>query len=225
MKLIHALQDMDSDKSLSARFRRARAAKVVALIEATFAARGRCRIADLGGEPTYWNILFDRKFLEANRVHVSLFNPQPFAVDDPMFTAVVGDACDLREHGDQSFDLVHSNSVVEHVGDWVRMEAFARECRRLAPRYYVQTPYFWFPIEPHFSSPFFHWRSEQTRARLLMKRPHGFSEKAPDIGAAMRDVQHARLLDKAQFRFLFPDARHVDEKFAGLTKSLIAIRD
>lgn len=225
MKLIHALQDMDSDKSLSARFRRARAAKVVALIEKTFADRGRCRIADLGGEPTYWNILFDRAFLERNQVHISLFNPQPFTVDDPLFTAVVGDACDLHEHPDNSFDLVHSNSVVEHVGDWARMEAFARECRRLAPRYYVQTPYFWFPIEPHFSAPFFHWRSEQARARRLMKGPLGFSEKAPDIGAAMRDVQHARLLDKAQFRFLYPDARHVDERFVGLTKSLIAIRE
>lgn len=225
MKLIHALQDMDSENSLSARFRRARAARVVALIETTFAERGRCRIADLGGEPTYWNILFDRQFLEANKVHISLFNPQPFTVDDPLFTAAVGDACDMHEHADDSFDLVHSNSVIEHVGDWVRMEAFAKECRRLAPRYYVQTPYFWFPVEPHFSSPFFHWRSEQTRAKLLMKRPHGFSEIAPDIGAAMRDVQHARLLDKAQFTFLYPDARHVDEKVLFLTKSLIAIRD
>ena len=58
-----------------------------------------------------------------------------------------------------------------------------------------------------------------------MKRPHGFSEKAPDIGAAMRDVQHARLLDKAQFKFLYPDARHIDERLLFLTKSLIAIRD
>ena len=37
-------------------------------------------------------------------------------------------------------------------------------------------------------------------------------------------VQHARLLDKNQFRFLFPDARYVDETIVGLTKSLIAIR-
>jgi len=57
-----------------------------------------------------------------------------------------------------------------------------------------------------------------------LKRRHGFAERAPDLGQAMRDVQHARLLDKAQFRFLFPDARHADERFAGLTKSLIAIR-
>ena len=44
------------------------------------------------------------------------------------------------------------------------------------------------------------------------------------ISAAMRDVQHARLLDKTQFRFLYPDAAHHDEKVGPLTKSLIAVR-
>lgn len=223
MKLIYALQDPDNPNSLAMRMRRARARHVNELLEKTAAETGGCRVLDLGGEPDYWR-LFDRALLERCKVHVTLVNPQPFTVDDPMFEAVVGDACALDGFPDSSFDLVHSNSVVEHVGDWPRMEAFAREARRLAPRYYVQTPYFWFPIEPHFSSPFFHWRSEQSRARALMKKRHGFAERAPDVGAAMRDVQHARLLDKTQFRFLFPDARHLDERFAGLTKSLIAIR-
>ena len=53
----------------------------------------------------------------------------------------------------------------------------------------------------------------------------GFAERASDVGQAMRDVQHARLLYKQQFRYLFPDAQHIDEKAAGLTKSLIAIRN
>ena len=223
MNLIYALQDPANPNSLAMRFRRARARRIVDLIADTAAANGACRILDLGGEPAYWG-LFDRAFLERSRVHVTLVNPQAFSVDDPMFTAVTGDACDLPQWGDNSFDLVHSNSVVEHVGDWPRMEAFAREVRRLAPRYYVQTPYFWFPVEPHFSAPFFHWRSEQSRARSLMKRRHGFAERAPDMGQAMRDVQHARLLDKTQFRYLFPDAAHIDERVAGLTKSLIAVR-
>ena len=104
-----------------------------------------------------------------------------------------------------------------------RMEAFAAEVRRLAPRYYVQTPYFWFPYEPHYASFFFHWRSEQARAKALLRRRHGFSPKCGDMGQAMREVQEARLLDKAQFQYLFPDARHIDEKVAGLTKSLIAV--
>ena len=224
MNLIYALQNADDPNSLSSRFRRARAKHVVDLIELIHADHGEVRIVDLGGEPDYWRRNFDAALLETCKVHITLVNPQGFRVEDPMFTAVVGDACNLGQFGADAFDLVHSNSVVEHVGDWPRMEAFAAEVRRLAPRYYVQTPYFWFPIEPHFSSPFFHWRSEQARARMLLKRGHGFAERATDLGAAMRDVQHARLLDKAQFRFLFPDARHIDEKAAGLTKSLIAIR-
>lgn len=224
MNLIYALQDAGDPNSLSSRFRKARAQRVVELIQQAHAERGEVRIIDLGGEPDYWLRLFDRDLLEERKVRITLVNPQRFEVKDPLFVAAVGDACALPEHADLSFDLVHSNSVVEHVGDWPRVEAFAQEVRRLAPRYYVQTPYYWFPIEPHFSSPFFHWRSEQARARLLMKRRHGFAERAADIGQAMRDVQHARLLDKQQFRFLFPDARHIDEKAAGLTKSLIAIR-
>jgi hypothetical protein len=224
MNLIYALQDADNPNSLSSRFRKARARRVVELVEAAFAERGEVRIIDLGGEPEYWRRLYDRNWLEARKVRITLVNPQRFEVDDPLFEAAVGDACALPEHPDLGFDLVHSNSVVEHVGDWPRMEAFAAEVRRLAPRYYVQTPYFWFPIEPHFSSPFFHWRSEQARARLLLKRRHGFAPRAGDMGQAMRDVQHARLLDKQQFRFLFPDAEHIDEKAVGLTKSLIAIR-
>jgi hypothetical protein len=224
MKLIYALQDPDNPNSLAMKMRRARSRHVTALIEqASAQAAGACRILDLGGEPEYW-ALFDRAALERCGVHITLVNPQAFEVADPMFTALEGDACDLPQWADGAFDLVHSNSVVEHVGDWPRMEAFAREARRLAPRYYVQTPYFWFPIEPHFSAPFFHWRSEQSRARALMKKRHGFADRAADVGQAMRDVQHARLLDKTQFRFLFPDARHLDETFFGLTKSLIAIR-
>jgi hypothetical protein len=221
---IHVLADPSNPNSLSKRFRRARMRHVVGLIERIHAEKGRVRIADLGGRPEYWE-MFDRDMLQACCVHVTLIGLEAGEGDDPLFTHVVGDACALPEHGDDSFDLAHSNSVIEHVGDWPRMEAFAGEMRRIAPRYYVQTPYFWFPIEPHFSAAFFHWRSEQSRAKRLLKGPLGFSQQARHMGEAMRDVQDARLLDKAQFRFLFPDAAYVDEKIAGLTKSLIALRD
>ncbi len=222
MDLIHALQDRDNPNSLAMRFRRIRARRIVDLISAVHAETGACRILDLGGEPDYWR-LFDRGFLQSKAVHILLVNPAPQRSCDPLFSTLVGDACALPELQGR-FDLVHSNSVIEHVGDWSRMEAFAAEVRRLARRYYVQTPYFYFPVEPHFSAPFFHWRSEQARARMLLKRRRGWCERAADVGAAMRVVQHARLLDKTQFRFLFPDAKHVDERAAGLTKSLIAVR-
>jgi hypothetical protein len=226
MNLIHALQDNSDPNSLVSRFRRARARRIVELIGRIHARKGRVSIIDLGGEANYWTLL-DRAFLEASKVRITLVNPGGIdeAADPALFEVVDGDACDLPQYADHAFDLVHSNSVIEHVGDWPRMEAFAASCRRLAAAYYVQTPYFWFPVEPHFSAPFFHWRSEQSRARSLLKRGHGFSRRAADMGQAMRDVQHARLLDKSQFRFLYPDAVHHDEVVAGLTKSLIAVRE
>jgi hypothetical protein len=223
MSLIYAFQDPNNPNSLAMRFRRRRARHIVELISQAFDRTGGCRILDLGGRPDYWALL-DRGFLERSKVHVTLVNLEATVLDDPMFEVVEADACHLPQYSDESFDLVHANSVVEHVGDWLRMEAFAGEVRRLAPRYFVQTPYFWFPIEPHFSTPFFHWRSEQGRAQALLKRRYGFFERQSDIGGAMRVVQDARLLDKAQFRYLLPDARHIDERVAGMTKSLIAIR-
>jgi len=216
-------QNYDDPNSMASRFRRARGRRIVGLIEAAFAERGACRIVDLGGRPEYWRIV-DRDLLERCKVHITVVNRERQApIDDPLFDQTPGDACAMDVE-DGAFDIAHSNSVIEHVGDWERMEAFASETRRLARRYYVQTPYFWFPVEPHFSAPFFHWAPEPVRAKRLMKRAHGFATRMDDLGQAMRAVQHARLLYKAMMRHLFPDAVHVDERFAGLTKSLMAIR-
>ena len=165
MRFIRSLQDYDNPKSLVSRFRRKRSRHVRALIEAIHAETGACRIVDLGGRPEYWT-LFEREFLEAHKVHVTCVNYDDEMADtqDPMFRLVEGSACDLWQVDDGAFDLVHSNSVVEHVGDWDNVEAFAREVRRLAKRYYVQTPYVYFPVEPHFSAIFFHWLPEPVRA-------------------------------------------------------------
>jgi hypothetical protein len=226
MSLIRKLQNYEDPNSLVSRFRRRRSRHVRALIEAAYRQTGGCRIIDLGGRPQYWT-LFDRAFLEAHRVHVTCVNYGEEMADsaDPMFTLVEGDACDLRGFEDGAFDLAHSNSVVEHVGDWDKVEKFAHEVRRLAPRYYVQTPYVFFPIEPHFSAVLFHWLPEPVRAEILMRRTLGFMPgKAATMGEAMRAVQHARLLSKRMFRYLFQDAQYPDEQVIGLTKSLIAVR-
>ena len=57
-----------------------------------------------------------------------------------------------------------------------------------------------------------------------MRRAHGWAPKSADVGEAMRQVQGARLLDKAQMRYLFPDGRLVEEKVLGLTKSLMVVK-
>ena len=162
--------------------------------------------------------------LGRRRWHVTLLNLSTFPVEDARFASMAGDARDLAWYADMSFDLVNSNSVIEHVGSWRDMEAMANEVRRLAPSYFVQTPYFWFPVEPHNSTLFFHWMPEFTRVSLLMRRSRGRWGKAPDVDTAMRQIQSAALLDFRMLATLFPDATIHRERIFGLTKSLVAIR-
>jgi hypothetical protein len=206
---------------LSRHFRHKRFRRIAELVDGIVAERGRCRIVDLGGTPQYWERA--RKFLEGLPIEITIVNVTHDRIPAE-FNCIEGDATDLSGVHDMTFDFAHSNSVIEHVGDWAKMQAFAANVRRLAPSYYVQTPNFWFPYEPHFRAPFFHWLPEQLRYRLVMRFALGFSEAKKTVDGAMRRIQSARLLDRMQLRALFPDARIEREAVLGLTKSLIAVR-
>jgi hypothetical protein len=211
--------------SLRVRMRRRRFGKLARVVDEVLAARGTCRILDLGGSEKYWLAGADYLARVRGKVVITLVNLEPAEVSDQtLFRAMIGDACDLRGVPDGAYDLVHSNSVLEHVGSWERMKDMAREVRRLAPRYFVQTPYFWFPLEPHYNSVGFHWLPQAVQARRMLRRRHGFHERKADLDEAMHAVQHTVLLDQRQFRSLFPDARMDHETFLGLVKSLIAVR-
>lgn len=195
------------------------------LMAPIIAKKGDCRILDIGGTHEYWAAMLSKSDDDLP-IEITLVNLESRAGEghDPRFTSVVGDARDLSQYPNDSFDLVHSNSVIEHVGRWSDMRAMANEVRRLAPHYFVQTPNFWFPIEPHFRTAFFHWLPEQLRMRLIMMRGLGFHPKGLTVDDAMTSVESARCLNRRQFAALFPDAEIVREKFLGVTKSFIAVR-
>jgi hypothetical protein len=200
-----------------------RAARLNQIILEIVGRKGGCKILDLGGEAHYWRPL-DLDALHRAGVQITLLNVQVELINHPIFTAIAGDACDLSAFADDAFDLAHSNSVIEHVGEWSNMEAFAAEMRRVSANYYVQTPYFWFPIEPHFLTLGFHWLPETVRVRSLLKRNHGHHARAASVTEAVETIRSARLLDKLQMKSLFPDSAHSAERFGGLIKSLIAVR-
>jgi len=214
--------DYDSPTSFVSHLRRNRARRIVRLIDEITARRGECRILDLGGTAEYWRVL-DRGYLAARKAKITLLNLKAAPVTDPIFISEVGDACCV-EREDNSFDLVHSNSVIEHVGNWRAMERFAHEVRRLAPAYFVQTPNFWFPLEPHCKTPFFQFLPESVRAWMITRWQLGDFDKCDNIGIAMLYVQSANLLTRRQMRHLFPDAEHISERLLGLPKSLMAVR-
>jgi SAM-dependent methyltransferase len=77
---------------------------------------------------------------------------------------VQADAAHGLPFGDGEFDLVYCNSVIEHVPP-ARRAAFAAELRRVGRGWYVQTPAFSFPIEPHSLLPGAHWLPVALRRR------------------------------------------------------------
>ena len=115
--------------------------------------------------------------------------------------------------------------MVEHVGDWSRMVKFSNEIRRVAKYYFVQTPNYWFPIEPHCMTPFFHWLPKPIRVWLVLRFNLGNWRKADSIEEAMHIVESAHLLDKKMFQALFPDSTIFTERYFLFPKSLIAIKD
>lgn len=216
-----------SGRSYSFRARQRRFEILRPMIERIIVEKGACRIADLGGTTYYWDIA--KPFIDEAPVEIHLINLAPDVPERTFarapFVVRQGDVCALDDVGDNSFDLVHSNSVIEHVGTWSNMMRMAENVRRLAPSYFVQTPYFWFPIEPHFRFPCFHYLPEQIRFRLLMRFNLGFGGRRRDVDAAMQAVQSATLVDETQMKMLFPDARIARERFGPLTKSLMAVRE
>ena len=76
-------------------------------------------------------------------------------IRSPNVTVQVGDATAMPFR-DKEFPLAFSSSVIEHIPKALQAK-FASEVARVADRYYVQTPNRYFPIEPHYQLPLFHF--------------------------------------------------------------------
>jgi hypothetical protein len=208
-------------------FRTSRFAFFLKLVQHVLADRGSCRILDVGGAADYWHA-YARDMIADTRVSISLLNiafsdANDTSPGDRTFERIVGDARCMDGITEKSFDIVHSNSVIEHVGRWIDMCAMAEQVRRVARIHYVQTPYWGFPIDPHNRTPFFHWIPEQFRYRLVLRRDLGYWRRATTVDGAMRAVQSNYLLDRRQFAALFPTSSIYSEIVYGVTKSLIAV--
>ena len=204
------------------RFRKRRFYNMRLLIDNVLAEKGTCRILDFGGTTSYWTIAAD--YISAHPITIDLLNLNPEETADGPFRYIQGDARNVPEIGADTYDIAHSNSVIEHVGTWDSMIGMASEIRRVGKRYFVQTPNFWFPYEPHFQLPIFHWLPEQVRTNILLSRDCGYEAKAVDYNSAVRRIENCRLLSYRQIEALFPDGEIVRERYLGLTKSLMAIR-
>lgn len=175
------------------------------------------RLLDVGGTQFFWEMM---GFRGGDGLEITMLNLMP-SWTRPGFHSVVGDARDMRQFADQEFDIVFSNSVIEHVGDPQAQRRMASEIKRVGKRYFVQTPNRNFPLEPHFFFPGFQFLPLPARIWLLQHFDLGWYKKIPDYHAARQEVETIRLLSRREVTQLFPEGRLHEERFVGLTVSFV----
>lgn len=214
--LLRSLADNSAGDSLATRMRRARFALFLSLLGRL---EGRAEVLDIGGTQEFWSTMTGG---DPGNVRVTLLNIDHQPVTSEKFVSAAGDARSMPQFADKSFDVVFSNSVIEHVGSYDDQRRMAQEVMRVGRRYFVQTPNKRFPLEPHFLFPFFQYLPSRVRAWMVHRFDVGWYKRIPDYAAAKAEVDSIQLLTGKKFAALFPGARLHVERLAGLPKSFVA---
>lgn len=209
---------VDSPTSLGARTRMRR----WQMLREAFPAIENMRVLDLGGTIEAW------RRAPVRPEHVTVLNLfEPGESDDGWIVPVLGDACDAtrvlaQADVDSRFDIVFSNSLIEHVGGHARRAELARQVRRLAPHYWIQTPYRYFPLEPHWLFPGMQFLPAAARVAIAAHWPLVHTRPA-NIDEARNEVLWTELVSITEMRDYFPTATILRERILGVPKSIIAV--
>lgn len=194
-------------------FRRRRIAKFVN----SFPDLSSMTVLDVGGRPFIWELIRQEHGVVPKRV--VLLNCANETSVFAGYESVIGDGTCMN-YSENSFDLVFSNSVIEHVGDLEQMRKFAIECSRVGREIYIQTPNRWFFVEPHLVTLFIHWLPKVLYRKLsfLSLRYFSLRKKSANFFEIFDGIV---LLSKVEFGALFPGNKVTSERFFGLAKSFI----
>lgn len=211
----------DIYETLSLYFRKRRMRE----FESRFLVNDSTRILDLGGTTFNWELIKSKPSITI----VNILEPPENMPSN--INWIKGDAIELMKDS-KDFDICFSNSVIEHVGSHEhglenfisRQKQFASCIRNAAENYYVQTPNYWFPIEPHLLTPFIHWLPVGFQINIARYFSFWGLLARPDKETIETFINEICLLDKNRFRNLFPDSELIIERFFGLPKSFIAIK-
>jgi hypothetical protein len=178
------------------------------------------RILDVGGTPYLWDLV-------QSQARVTMLNVDVPDGLDPKFlperhTLIIADGRALP-YRDNAFDIIFSNSVIEHMEDWKGQMLFAGEMKRVARQIWLQTPAKSFFFETHAMAPFVHWLSKSIQRRVLRNfTPWGWITR-PDNAVLDYYWFKIRLLTFKEIRALFPDGLILRERFMGFTKSYLVV--
>lgn len=137
----------------------------------------------------------------------------------PEIEAVIGDACELP-WPDNSFDVVYSNAVIEHLGSFERQKKMAAEIIRVGRRWFVATPNRWFPFEFHMRLPFVTWLPGNGYLRVGNIVSYNHIREKYMIGAKHNDL---RLMSAGELRKCFPGSNIIKQRVTFMAETLIAV--
>lgn len=214
-KLVHKISDNTQRNSVSHQFRNKRFQFFLSLLRSL---PKPITILDIGGTVEFW------KAMDFNEPDVQIILLNLEAIEDvpAPFVSVKGDATNLNNFSDQSIDMVFSNSVIEHLYTWENQQKMAAEVQRVGKHHFIQTPNYWFPIEPHWVFPFFQYFPKTFQYWLTQHFQLGHIPRKPNYQDAKNQVDEIRLLSKREYALLFPQSSIYSEKFAGFNKSFVA---
>jgi hypothetical protein len=210
---IRRLADDENPASLSNRLRARRFRHFEALVSSL---PQPLHILDVGGTNDFWE---KRGWAGRSDVQIFSLNLSPEKQRHENIIPLAGNAADLSQFGNDSFDIAFSNSVIEHLFTFDTQRRMASEIRRVGKAFWVQTPNFWFPMEPHFQVPGWQWMPLDLRVAIIQRWRCGWRGPCSDRLAARKLVEEVRLLSRNALEAMFPGATLIPERFCGLVKS------
>lgn len=172
-------------------------------------------IFDVGGKINFW----ENRGLAGNlNYKITIVNFEKEKSQYSNIKTLIGDATDLSQFVDKSFDIVHSNSVIEHLYNFNNQSKMASEIVRVGKKYIVQTPNKYFFLEPHYLLPFFQFIPDKLKYLILTKTKLSRLKKW-DKNFAKQYINEIRLLSLKEMKILFPKSKIYFEKFIGMNKS------
>jgi len=174
-------------------------------------------ILDVGGTVEYWKC---DALIPFNAKRIILLNLFRQNVSNP-FESTIGDACDLSSYKDNSFDVVFSNSTINLLNNACDQASMASEMRRVAKKYFLQTPNHYFPIDWRTKVPFFHLLSPHAQSLFFHKINVGTYRRTRSKEKATKLATRIRNLTYSELKTLFPDASLISEQVFGFSKSFM----
>jgi len=111
---------------------------------------------------------FEQFFPQKNKITALSNQDAKFLETEyPGLTFIQGNGLDMPFE-DNSFDLVFSSAVLEHVGSFEKQCRFFNECLRVSKKYvFITTPNRFYPVEFHTYLPFIHWLPKKIHRKIL----------------------------------------------------------